>query len=83
MNLSTCTSSSYLGHWTQNGVMVLPAAVAASVEMAAAAAAIKPYWKNGENLVNALRIELWNVMTEPKLVRLEQPIVLDMAEVCR
>ena len=118
-------SSQYLGHWNKNGVIVLPAAVAATVGMAAAAAAIKPYWKNGENLINALRIELWNeklahlpvdigkkmaegdvyypvrnrdyrqwrmtkgrggdflIMTEPKLVRLEQPIDLNMPEVCR
>jgi hypothetical protein len=53
-------SSQYLGHWNKNGVIVLPAAVAARVGMAAAAAAIKPYWKEGEILVNALRIELWN-----------------------
>jgi hypothetical protein len=118
-------SSQYLGHWNKKGVIVLPAAVAASVGMAAAAAAIKPYWKEGENLVNALRIELWNeklahlpvdigkkmaegevyypvrnrdyrqwrkvkqrggdflIMTEPKLIRLDQPIVLGLAEVCK
>lgn len=118
-------SSQYLGHWNKHGVIVLPAAVAASVGMSSAAAAINPYSKLAANMINALRVEYWNdkverypldigdslaerdvyypvrnrdyrnwrkvhsrggdflIMTEPKLHKLNQPIVLDMAEVCK
>jgi hypothetical protein len=57
-------SSQYLGHWNKHGVIVLPAAVAASVGMASAAATIKPYWKEAANMINALRVEYWNDKVE-------------------
>jgi hypothetical protein len=110
-------------------VIVLPAAVAASVGMKKIADAIEntkfPPAQQSLKWLNAQRLELWNdelthwpvdigkkmaevevyypvrnrdyrqwrkvkqrggdflIMTEPKLIRLDQPIVLDMAELCR
>ena len=124
-------SSQYLGHWNKHGVIVLPAAVAASVGMKKIADAAEksedypaPIQKSLRWL-NAQSIELWNeqmsrypmdigqslaekdvyypvrnsdyrhwrkvhsrggdflIMTEPKLIKLDKAIVLDMAEVCR
>jgi hypothetical protein len=125
-------SSQYLGHWNKNGVIVLPAAVAASVGMKKIADAARDDKKENKfarqqilDWLNSQRIELWNdevwrfpldigrswaekevyysvrnsdhrrwreihnrggdflIMTEPKLVKLDQPIVLDMPEMCK
>lgn len=123
-------SSQYLGHWNKKGVIVLPAAVAASVGMKKISDATKDDnisypRKKVLDWLNAKRFELWNedhadfpmdigrslaekdiyypvrnrdyrnwrqvkgrggdflIMSEPKLIKLDRPIVLDMAEVCR
>lgn len=126
-------SSQYLGHWNKHGVIVLPAAVAASVGMKMVAdtthtVRAKPLDSVVLKLlerINDQNVELWNdevarfpvdiggsllekdvyypvrnrnyrdwrakhnrggdflLLTEPKLVRLDQPIVLDMPEVCK
>lgn len=125
-------SSQYLGHWNKHGVIVLPAAVAASVGMKKIADAARNEKKENSfprqqilEWLNAQRIELWNdelaglpmdiggnwaekevytpvynrsyrqwrerhqrggdflIITEPKLIKLEQPIVLDMPQVCK
>ncbi len=122
-------SSQYLGHWNKKGVIVLPAAVAASVGMKKIAEAaentVYPPLKNSLKWLSDQRIEVWNedlwrypmdvgrslaekdvyypvynrhyrqwrelhrrgrdflIMTEPKLVKLDRPIVLDMPEVCK
>lgn len=125
-------SSQYLGHWNKHGVIVLPAAVAASVGMKKISDAIRDDKKENKfarqqilDWLNSQRIELWNdevsrfpvdigrswaekdvyyavrnsdhrrwrqthnrggdflITTEPKLVKLDQPIVLDMPEMCK
>jgi hypothetical protein len=123
-------SSQYLGHWNKHGVIVLPAAVAASVGMKKIADATHIARQTDRskkllNWLNSQQLELWEtevgrypmdisgnlaekdvyypvrnrnyrnwrqvkgrggdflIMTEPKLLKLNQPIVLDMAEVCR
>jgi hypothetical protein len=123
-------SSQYLGHWNKNGVIVLPAAVAASVGMKKIADASKgiysfEFQKNLIQWLNNKRIELWDsevslfpvdiggsllekdiyfpvrnrdyhlwrkakdrggdflIMTQPTLIKLDQPIMLDMPEVSK
>jgi hypothetical protein len=123
-------SSQYLGHWNKNGVIVLPAAVAASVGMKKIADASKgiysyEFQKKLIQWLNSKRIEPWDsevslfpvdiggsllekdiyfpvrnrdyhlwrkakdrggdflIMTQPKLIKLDQPIKLDMPEVSK
>ena len=124
-------SSQYLGHWNKKGVIVLPAAVAASVGMKKIAEAAdktteeSPGQKRALDWLKSQRVELGNdelerypmdigrflaekdvyypvynrhhrrwrelhkrggdflIMTEPKLVKLDRPFVLDMPEVCK
>jgi hypothetical protein len=61
-------SSQYLGHWNKNGVIVLPAAVAASVGMKKIADALNESKNKGAplpiqrslNWLNNVRLELWS-----------------------
>ena len=124
-------SSQYLGHWNKNGVIVLPAAVAASVGMKKVADELrnqnnqKSDYQYALAWLNSKRIELGNdeltyypvdigkslsekevyypvrnrdyrqwrqlkkrggdflIFSDAKLIKLDQPIVMDMPEVCK
>ncbi|MFM7025421.1 MAG: DUF6402 family protein [Limnohabitans sp.] len=124
-------SSQYLGHWNRHGVIVLPAALAASVGMKTVFDIAKdsrdyPYkFRKALDWLKEQRLELWNeqvarlpvdtdntlavtdvhypvrnrdyqqwrethqrggdflVFSDLRRLRLHQPIVLDMPEVCR
>ena len=124
-------SSQYLGHWNKHGVIVLPAAVAASVGMKKVSDELrnqnnkKSDYQYALDWLNAQRIELGNdkltyypmdigksllekevyypvrnrdyrhwrqlkqrggdflIFSDAQLIKLDQPIVLDMPEICK